>query len=311
MDSDIPQEVTFEILKKQLGPRAKAVTNALTTQEQLLKALFLAAPRHIVDLFGRSKALLTLTPKSIDKAALETLPSTQPAVEFKFDISTIGCISLDRQSWRSHGTRFETGIHIPTLAWPPFCIDCLSKVTDYKVVEITMRKGSFGGRWTVNADQDTANRIASAALDDRYWLSLPCCQTHVNKLKGLNLSHSGSKVTILFENILYAALFQYLNPSLNGMFKSQDCRKGELKSNTIMGMSVTSAFVAVVMAFLFSIFDKDAIVPAIAIGGLVVLLSIGGIVYARRVLKRHEQPVPFDVAKHELSVLDCKRSLGQ
>lgn len=299
MDDNIPQpKATFETLKERLGRRDKATSNVLTAQEQLLRLRFLAAPRHVVNLFGRSYALLTLTPESVGKAALTTLSSAQPAVEFALDLASTGRISLDTQSWTSHGTRFDTGIHMPKLAWPPFCVGCLSEATDRKILEITVRKGSFGGKWTVSADQDTADRIASAALDDRYWLPIPCCRDHADKLSGLDLSYNGSKATLVFGNMLYAALFQYLNPSLSGTFKSQDCREGESKSNIIIGISVVVALVALAVAFLLGVSNRDALVPALIVGGLAVLSGIGGLVYARRIARQHEQPVPFDIAEH-------------
>lgn len=298
MDNNLSQPtVTFERLKERLGRRDKASSNALKAQEQALRFLFLGAPRHLVNLFGRSHALLTLTPKSIGEPKLQTLTATQPVVEFTLDLSSNIYLSLDTQSWTGQGTRFSTGIHIPNLAWPPFCVVCLSEATDYKVVEIAVRKGSFG-KWSVNADQDTANRIAKAALYDRYWLPLPCCRDHFNKLSGMDLSHHDSKVTLLFGNPVYAGLFQYLNPSLRGLFKSQDCRKGELKSNTIIVIAVLLILITICVAFLFGSSNKDAIIPTIAVASAVVVLGVGGIVYARRLLKQHEQPVPFDIAQH-------------
>jgi len=239
--------------------------------------------------------MLKLTPKSIRDVPSRTLTDTQPEVVFVVDVAKVGRTSLETHSWTSHGKRFDTGVHLPHIAFPPFCIACLADVVSYQLVEVAVEKGSFGGKWTVDTDQDTANRIKKAALYDRFWIALPFCETHAKRLEGLDLSASGSSVSLAFGNLQYAALFQLLNPTLSGIYKSENCRRGENKTGLIIGASILAMLVGIFFGIVFAVKATGFSWPGvIAFGSLAVLGGLG-IVYGRRVSKQFDTPVPFKV----------------
>lgn len=285
----------FEALRKRLQPQAKIYQAALRAEEDEVRARFVAAPRHLVSLFGRSQGMLTLTPKSICDVPSRTLAATQLEVVFEVDVAKVGRTSLETQSMTSHGRRFDTGVHWPKMAFPPFCIACLADVVSYQVVEVAVEKGSFGGKWTVNTDQDTANRITKAALYDRYWIALPFCATHAHRLEGLDLSASNSSVTLAFGNLQYAALFQLLNPTLSGIYKSENCRRGENKSGLILGASILALLVGIFFGIVFAVKATGFSWPGVIGFGSLAVLGVLGIVYGLRVSKQFDAPVPFKV----------------
>lgn len=288
-------QLQFEALKKRLKPQPKAYQAALTAQENVAKLHYVTAPRHVVNLFGRSQAVLTLTPKAIRDVPLRQLGPNQPEVEFSMDLARVGRTSLESLSGTAGGQPISTGIHTPMIAFPPFCIACLNDVVSYQVVEVAVEKGSFGGKWSVNADQDTANRITKAALYDRYWIALPFCTTHAHRLESLDLSASGSSVTLAFGNLQYAALFQLLNPTLSGIYKSENCRRGENKSALIVSASIMALLVGLLFSIVFAVKATGFSWPGVIGFGSLAVLGVLGTVYGLRVTKQFDMPVPFKV----------------
>jgi len=290
----IPMVATFESLLDGLQPKERIINQIVEAQEGLIKVQFDHAPRHIIDLFGKSKATLILTPKSISEPISQNLYATQPRVTFTLNVQSLSRIPLETQNWTSHGNRFDTGIYTLQIAFPPFCIACLADAEEYKMIEVAVQKGSFGGKWTVNADQDTVDRIAKAALYDRYWVPLPYCRKHSGEMNELWLSYSkGAKeLELSFGNIHYAALFAYLNP-LSGKYLSELALS---KSQSFGLCCITSVGLLGLGIFLLVLGIRTIL--SIGLYGGLILLGSAGIVVSFLRLRSSEESVPFDPDKH-------------
>lgn len=290
----IPMVATFDSLLDRLQPKERIINQIIEAQEGVIRAQFDHALRYSIDLFGKSKATLILTPKSIGEPIAQNLYATQPRVTFTLCVQSLPRIPIETQNWTSHGSRFDTGIYTLQIAFPPFCIACLADAEEYKIVEVAVQKGSFGGKWTVNADQDTADRIAKAALYDRYWIPLPYCRRHVGEWSELWLSYNkgARELELSFGNIHYAALFGYLNP-LSGKYLSESA----LSKSRSFGLGcITSVGLLGLGVFLFVLGIRTFLSIGLYAG--LILLGSAGIVMSFLCLRSGEETVPFDPDKH-------------
>lgn len=210
----------------------------LDKQREIVEHLITLVEFSRVNFFHRVVRFVPLSPKSIEGLPLKTLSETQPEVIFKINVDDFSGMLLNGSKSVSDSVLWALGphnaIYETTIAWPPFCVACLSDAKEYKVFEVLKKVPSRyitgGGRTYIDAkDRDTAQRICNAVFRDRYWLPIPFCEKHGKRKTGIDLlcPINDGKFTLAFGNPQYARLFCYLNPTLKGTYKSESCRKRE------------------------------------------------------------------------------------